>query len=35
VTLRYESRAAREGVLNSPMEGGVQASYNNLAELLA
>jgi len=35
VTLRYESREARDGVLKSPMEGGVEASYNNLAELLA
>jgi uncharacterized protein YndB with AHSA1/START domain len=35
VTLRYESREARDGVLKSPMEGGVQASYNNLADLLA
>jgi uncharacterized protein YndB with AHSA1/START domain len=34
VTLRYESREARDGVLKSPMEGGVEASYNNLANLL-
>jgi uncharacterized protein YndB with AHSA1/START domain len=35
VTVRYESREARDAVLKSPMEGGVQASYNNLADLLA
>jgi uncharacterized protein YndB with AHSA1/START domain len=34
-TLLYESRAARDGVLKSPMEGGVAQSYNPLAELLA
>jgi len=34
-TLLYESRAARDGVLKSPMEGGVAQSYNRLAELLA
>jgi uncharacterized protein YndB with AHSA1/START domain len=33
-TLLYESRAARDGVLKSPMEGGVAESYNQLAELL-
>jgi uncharacterized protein YndB with AHSA1/START domain len=35
VTLRYESREARDGVLRSPMEGGVAESYDKLAELLA
>ena len=35
VTLRYESREARDGVLKSPMEGGVAESYDKLAELLA
>jgi uncharacterized protein YndB with AHSA1/START domain len=34
-TIRYESRAARDGVLKSPMESGVAASYDRLAELLA
>jgi uncharacterized protein YndB with AHSA1/START domain len=34
-TLLYESRAARDAVLKSPMESGVAASYNRLAELLA
>lgn len=34
-TLRYESREARDGVLKSPMEGGVAESYNKMAELLA
>jgi uncharacterized protein YndB with AHSA1/START domain len=33
-TLLYESREAREMVLRSPMESGVAASYNRLAELL-
>ena len=31
----YESREARDGVLKSPMESGVSASYDRLAELLA
>ena len=35
VTMRYESREARDGVLASPMESGVAASYDKLAELLA
>jgi uncharacterized protein YndB with AHSA1/START domain len=35
VTLRYESREARDAVLKSPMEGGVAQSYDKLAELLA
>jgi len=34
-TMLYESREARDGVLKSPMESGVAASYNRLAELLA
>src|SRR5262245_56965603 len=33
-TLRYESRAARDAVLASPMESGVVASYDRLAQLL-
>ena len=35
VTMRYESREARDGVLKSPMEGGVAKSYDKLAALLA
>ena len=34
-TMLYESRAARDVVINSNMEGGVTASYERLAELLA
>jgi uncharacterized protein YndB with AHSA1/START domain len=34
-TVLYESREARDGVLKSPMETGVAASYDKLAELLA
>jgi uncharacterized protein YndB with AHSA1/START domain len=34
-TLLYESREARDAVLESPMEQGVRASYDRLAELLA
>lgn len=34
-TVRYESRAARDVVLKSPMEHGVAASYDRLEELLA
>ena len=34
-TILYDSREAREAVLKSPMEGGVTATYNRLAELLA
>lgn len=34
-TLLYESREARDAVLKSPMEQGVKASYDRLAELLA
>jgi uncharacterized protein YndB with AHSA1/START domain len=35
VTMRYESTEARDGVLASPMEGGVEQSYSKLAEILA
>jgi len=34
VTVRYESQEIRDGVLKSPMEQGVAASYDRLAELL-
>ena len=34
-TILYVSKAARDGVLKSPMEGGVAQSYNKLAEILA
>ena len=34
-TVLYQSREAREAVLKSPMESGVAAGYNRLAELLA
>ena len=34
-TVLYESREAREAVLKSPMEKGVAAGYDRLAELLA
>jgi uncharacterized protein YndB with AHSA1/START domain len=34
VTIRYESQEVRDGVLRSPMEEGVAASYDRLAELL-
>jgi uncharacterized protein YndB with AHSA1/START domain len=34
-TLRYESRAARDAVIQSNMESGVTASYDRLADLLA
>ena len=33
-TVLYESRDARDGVLESPMEEGVAASYDRLAEML-
>jgi uncharacterized protein YndB with AHSA1/START domain len=33
-TMRYESTAARDGVLKSPMEGGVKQSYDRLAAIL-
>lgn len=35
VTVRYESREIRDGVLKSPMEQGVAASYDRLEELLS
>lgn len=34
-TMLYDSREARDAVLKSPMEGGVEQSYNRLADLLA
>jgi uncharacterized protein YndB with AHSA1/START domain len=34
-TMRYESRAAREAVIKSGMESGVQASYDRLDDMLA
>jgi uncharacterized protein YndB with AHSA1/START domain len=34
-TILYESREARDAVLASPMEQGVAASYDRLAEVLA
>jgi uncharacterized protein YndB with AHSA1/START domain len=34
-TVRYQSKEARDGVLKSPMEGGVAQSYDKLAEVLA
>lgn len=34
VTMRYESTATRDGVLASPMETGVSASYDRLEEML-
>jgi uncharacterized protein YndB with AHSA1/START domain len=33
-TVRYESREARDAVLRTPMEKGVETAYNSLAELL-
>jgi uncharacterized protein YndB with AHSA1/START domain len=33
-TVRYETREARDGVLKSPMETGVSASYNQLQLVL-
>jgi uncharacterized protein YndB with AHSA1/START domain len=35
LTVRYESRAARDAVLKSPMEQGMAAGFDNLAALLA
>jgi uncharacterized protein YndB with AHSA1/START domain len=32
--ITYDSAAVRDGVLRSPMEGGVRMSYNRLEELL-
>ena len=34
LTVRYESKEARDGVLQSPMASGVEATYNRLAEFL-
>lgn len=34
-TMRYESKEARDAVLASPMEEGVVASYDRLADVLA
>lgn len=34
VTILYESKEGRDTVLKSPMEGGVEQSYNRLANLL-
>jgi uncharacterized protein YndB with AHSA1/START domain len=33
-TMRYESTEARDGVLKTPMEGGVKQSYDRLAAIL-
>lgn len=35
LTVRYESREARDAVLKSPMEQGVAAGFDKLADLLA
>ena len=35
VTMRYESTETRDGVFASPMAGGVEQSYDQLAEILA
>jgi uncharacterized protein YndB with AHSA1/START domain len=35
LTVRYESRDARDAVLKSPMEQGIAAGFDKLAELLA
>jgi uncharacterized protein YndB with AHSA1/START domain len=35
LTVLYESREARDGVLKSPMEEGMVAGYDRLEELLA
>ena len=35
MTLRYDSKKIRDAVLKSPMKGGVEESFNNLADLLA
>lgn len=34
-TVRYASKEVRDGVLKSPMEGGVARSYDKLAQVLA
>jgi uncharacterized protein YndB with AHSA1/START domain len=33
-TIRYASKEARDGVLQSPMEGGLRMSYDRLAEVV-
>ncbi len=35
VTMRYQSKEARDGVLRSPMKEGMESGYDKLAELLA
>lgn len=35
ITVRYESKEARDGVLKSPMKEGMESGYDTLAELLA
>jgi uncharacterized protein YndB with AHSA1/START domain len=35
MTMRYDSREIRDAVLKSPMEQGVAASFDTLADLLA
>ena len=35
LAVRYESREARDGVLKSPMEQGIAAGFDKLAEVLA
>jgi uncharacterized protein YndB with AHSA1/START domain len=35
MTVRYESNAARDGILKSNMEHGVRASYDRLADVVA
>ena len=35
MTILYESREARDGVLKSPMEAGIAAGYDRLEALLA
>lgn len=35
VTVRYESKAARDGVLKSPAKEGMEMGFDTLAELLA
>lgn len=34
MTVRYDSKEVRDAVLKSPMDKGVESSYNRLAELL-
>ena len=35
MTVRYESKDARDGVLKSPMKEGVSQGFDKMAELLA